>query len=114
MFDRGCGQHPIDDARSVSVSRVPFDRAGDPPPRSHDGIADWKNTAIEASFQGIASGGIAGALWMVVSQVMNSFVIFAERENAQIKRFLGLSCCPSFDRGCAIRVNQRGDDIGVE
>ena len=51
---------------------------------------------------------------VVVFQIVNAFVIFAEREDAQIKRDLGLTGRPGFDRECSVRVNQRSNDVGVE
>jgi hypothetical protein len=51
---------------------------------------------------------------MIVGQIVIALVVFGKRQDADVERPLVLAGSLGFYQRRAVRIDQRGDDIGVE
>jgi hypothetical protein len=87
---------------------------GSPGPTANDIVIQGQDTRAEALSQRIARREVARPIGVVVGKVVNSFVIFGERQNADVERLFVLPSGPGFYRSGAPRIDQGGHDIRVE
>jgi len=77
----------------------PFDLPGNPSPALHDVIAQGKHAPSESLSQRVAGGRVARAISVIVWEVMDSLVVFGERENADMEALLVLLYAQAFTKG---------------
>lgn len=112
MLDRCDGKQRVD--HWGRLASLPLYPAGDFAPLADNAITYRNHTAFESLLQRIAIGHVPLPVGMVWAKIMNALVILAERQNAEKEVLFILTLRPSLHRRRAVRVDQCGDDIGVE